>query len=209
MEIKKELEGWGLFFSIIKIEGKPSIDEEFIKNTIEKLKNAFSGKEISKNEIVQKIRKLFHQAGCDPTKYRPSFEALARRILKGEEFPRINPQVDFCNVLSLKWYVPCCICDLSKIEFPLNFRKGKENEAFESLRGPFSLKNKPLIEDKISPFSTPITDSIRTRVEFETKELLFVSYFPSDIDFEKIKGEFKEALKKTSFKVEIIKFFKS
>lgn len=199
MEIKKELEGWGLFFSIIKIEGNPSIDEEIIKSTLEKLKNDFSGKEISKNETVQRIRKLFHQAGCDPTKYRPSFEALARRILKGEKFPRINPQVDFCNVLSLKWYVPCCICDLSKIEFPLNFRKGKENEVFESLRGPFSLKNKPLIEDKISPFSTPITDSIRTRVEFETKEMLFVSYFPSDINFERIKNDFIDTISNTSF----------
>lgn len=209
MEIKMELEGWGLFFSIIKIEEKPSIDEGLINDTIKELGENFKGKELSKDEIVQKIRKLFHQAGCDPTKYRPSFEALARRIIRGEEFPRINPQVDFCNVLSLKWYVPCCICDLSKLEFPLNFRKGEEDETFESLRGPFSLKNKPLIEDKISPFSTPITDSIRTRVEFETKDLFFIAYFPKDSDFESIKEEYFESIKKTTFISKEIYFFKN
>lgn len=201
MEIKIDLEGWGLLFSIIKIEEKPEIDENLIKQTIEELKNTFKEKELSKDETVQKIRKLFHKAGCDPTKYRPSFEALARRILRGEEFPRINPQVDFCNVLSLKWHVPCCICDLSKLKFPLIFRRGREDETFESLRGPFSLKNKPLLEDKISPFSTPITDSIRTKVEFETRELLFISYFPKDSDFEKIKNDFFDVLSNTSFNV--------
>lgn len=208
MEIKIELSGWGLFFSILKIEEKPSIDEELIKMTIEKLKEEFKEKEISKNQIVQKIRKLFHQAGSDPTKYRPSFEALGRRILKGEEFPQINPQVDFCNILSLKWYVPCCICDLSKLSFPLKFRKGGEDETIESLRGSFSLKNKPLLEDCISPFSTPITDSMRTRVDFDTKNLLFIAYFPEDVEIEKIKEEFMEILSRTSFKLEKIYFFK-
>lgn len=194
-----ELKGWKIFISQLEIKEKAFLEEKFILETIKNLKLEFEKKEISKDETVIKIRKLFHQAGCDPTKYRPSFEALARRILRGEEFPKINPQVDFCNCLSLKWHVPCCICDLLKIEFPLNFRKGRENETFESLRGPFSLKNKPLIEDKISPFSTPITDSIRTKVDFDTKELLFISYFPEDNDFEKIKKDFFNALSNTSF----------
>lgn len=199
MEINLELEGWCLFFSILEVQEKAYLEEKIIEDTIKSLRERFKDKELSKDETVIKIRKLFHQCGCDPTKYRPSFEALARRILKGENFPRINPQVDFCNILSLKWNVPCCICDLSKLEFPLKFRKGKEEEEFLSLRGTFSLKNKPLIEDKISPFSTPITDSIRTKVEFETKNLLFLSYFPKDIDIKKIEEDFIEVLKKTSF----------
>lgn len=208
MEIKIELFGWALFFSILNFEEKAQIEEDLIKETIETLKKDFKEKELSKNPTVSEIRKLFHKSGCDPTKYRPSFEALARRILKGEEFPRINPQVDFCNILSLKWYVPCCICDLSKLIFPLVFRKGKENETFQSLRGPFSLKDKPLIEDQIGPFSTPITDSIRTKVDHQTKNLLFISYFSKNADLEKIKKEYLEILRKTSFKTEEI-FFNS
>lgn len=210
MEIKMELEGWALFFSIFKFEDKPYINENLIEKTVDALKNNFKDKELSKDEIVIEIRRLFHKAGCDPTKYRPSFEALARRILRGEEFPRINPQVDFCNILSLKWHIPCCICDLSKLVFPLKFRRGNENETFESLRGPFSLKNKPLIEDKISPFSTPITDSIRTKVNDKTEALLFISYFPSlSANFEKIKEEFYQIKKETSFKIKEIYFFNS
>jgi len=207
MKIKIELKGWCLFFSVLEAEKKPYLEEKIVEDTINYLKEEFKEKELSKDETVAQIRKLFHQTGCDPTKYRPSFEALARRILKGELFPRINPQVDFCNILSLQWHIPCCICDLSKLEFPLNFRKGNEDETFLSLRGTFSLKNKPLIEDKVSPFSTPITDSIRTRVEFETKNLLFISYFPQDIDTEKIKKEFLKNLEKTSFSLKEIYFF--
>lgn len=205
-----ELEGWALFFSTLKLEDKPYIEENLIKKTIDSLKTNFKEKELSKEKIVIEIRKLFHKAGCDPTKYRPSFEALARRILRGEEFPRINPQVDFCNVLSLKWHIPCCICDLSKLVFPLKFRRGNENETFESLRGHFSLKNKPLIEDQISPFSTPITDSIRTKVEFETKELFFISYFPKEeTENIKIKNDFYESLGKTNFKMKEFYLFNS
>lgn len=205
-----ELEGWALFFSIFKFENKPYIDENLIEKTVDTLKTNFKDKELSKEKMVIEVRKLFHKAGCDPTKYRPSFEALARRILKGEKFPRINPQVDFCNVFSLKMYIPCCVCDLSKLAFPLKFRRGDENETFESLRGPFSLKNKPLIEDKISPFSTPITDSIRTKVNLETEDLFFISYFPNALaNFEKIKEEFYQIQKETSFKIKDIYFFNS
>ncbi len=207
MEINLELEGWCLFFSILEVREKAYLEEKIIEDTIKFLKERFKDKELSKDETVIKIRKLFHQCGCDPTKYRPSFEALARRILKGENFPMINPQVDFCNVLSLKWNVPCCICDLSKLNFPLNFRKGREEEEFLSLRGAFSLKNKPLIEDKISPFSTPITDSIRTKVEFETKNLLLISYLPQDINKEKIKEDFLKNLRETTFSLNKIYFF--
>lgn len=205
-----ELEGWTLFFSKLNFEDKPYIDENLIKEVVDTLKSNFKDRELTKDKRVIEIRKLFHRAGCDPTKYRPSFEALARRILRGEEFPRINPQVDFCNVLSLKMHVPCCICDLSKLVFPLKFRRGNENEVYESLRGHFSLKNKPLIEDQISPFSTPITDSIRTKVEFETNELFFISYFPKEeTENIKIKDDFYESLGKTNFKVKELYLFNS
>ncbi len=200
MELKMEVSGWAIFLALLNLKDNPFLEEEFIKETISKLKVEFKEKEISKDETVKEVRKLFHKIGCDPTRYRPSFEALARRILRGEPFPKIHPAVDFCNILSLKWHVPCCISDFSKVNPPLVFRAGKEGEEFESLRGNFPLEKKPLIEDKLGPFSTPITDSKRTSVSENTLEFLFLSYFPlTKFEKEKIEEDFSYSLKKTSF----------
>ncbi len=200
MEIKLEISGWVIFTALLGQKDKPFLEEKFIKEVISNLKDEFKEMELSRDETVKEVRKLFHKIGCDPTRYRPSFEALARRIFKGEPFPVIHPAVDFCNILSLKWHVPCCISDFSKVNPPLVFRAGKDGEIFESLRGNFPLEKKPLLEDKLGPFSTPITDSKRTSVSKNTLEFLFLSYFPlSKFEKEKIDKDFSCSLKKTSF----------
>ena len=47
-----------------------------------------------------------------------------------------------------------------------------------SLRGPFNLEGKPLLEDAQGPFSTPITDSERVRVGEGTDRAWIVAYLP-------------------------------
>src|SRR5207247_2419780 len=42
-------------------------------------------------------RKLYRKFGTDPTRTRPSSEALLRRVKKGEPLPRINSLVDVAN----------------------------------------------------------------------------------------------------------------
>ena len=130
--------------------------------------------------VVQAVRKLFRQAGTDPTRYRPSFEALARRMLKGEPFPRIHPAVDFANCLSLRWHVPCCVADRDKDVPPVRMRAGAPGEPVESLRGPFPLEGKPLVEDSRGIYSTPITDSRRASVGPGVKNATFVAYFAEE-----------------------------
>ena len=162
------LPGWALYFSEWVMKEPKSWDEELIPEILEGLKREFTGKELSADPVVQAVRKLFRQAGTDPTKYRPSFEALARRVLKGESFPRVHPVVDFSNLLSLLWHGPCCVADREKIFPPVRMRVGNPGETVESLRGPFNLEGKVLLEDAHGPYSTPITDSKRAGVGPET-----------------------------------------
>lgn len=66
---------------------------------------------INKEEITQlpnfaSWREAYRSFGAKPTKYRASFEAMARRALNNNELPSINTLVDIGNVLSLKNLVP-------------------------------------------------------------------------------------------------------
>ena len=46
---------------------------------------------------VASVRTMYKRIGLDPTKTRPSSEALLRRVRKGDALPRINSLVDVCN----------------------------------------------------------------------------------------------------------------
>jgi len=180
MRAETILPGWALFFSDWELREETPLDEALIADVVEGLKREFAGRDLSADPVVQAVRKLFRQAGTDPTRYRPSFEALARRMLKGEPFPRIHPAVDFANCLSLTWHVPCCVADRDKVVPPVRMRVGSPGETVESLRGPFPLEGKPLLEDSHGIYSTPITDSRRASVGPGVKNASFVAYFPEE-----------------------------
>jgi DNA/RNA-binding domain of Phe-tRNA-synthetase-like protein len=101
-------------------------------------------------------------------------------MLKGEPFPRIHPAVDLANCLSLMWRVPCCVADRDKVVPPVRMRVGAPEEMVESLRGPFPLEGKPLLEDSGGVYSTPITDSRRASVGPGVRNATFVAYFPEE-----------------------------
>ena len=65
----------------------------------------------------------------------------------------------------------------------------------ESLRGPFPLEGKPLLEDANGVYSTPITDSRRASVEPGVKHASFVAYFPGDrFNAERAEAEMRELI---------------
>jgi DNA/RNA-binding domain of Phe-tRNA-synthetase-like protein len=136
---------------------------------------------VIQHPAVRAIRKLFRAAGCDPTRYRPSSEALLRRVLKTGELPAISPAVDLNNILSLRLMLPCCVVDASSIAPPFELRVGSEGESMESLRGPFHLAGKPVLVDQLGPFGTPITDAKRVMITEASAEAWLVAYLASEL----------------------------
>jgi DNA/RNA-binding domain of Phe-tRNA-synthetase-like protein len=61
------------------------------------------------------VRTMYKKVGIDPTKTRPSNEALLRRVRKGDTLPRINAAVDVINWCSLEFQLPYGLYDASKI----------------------------------------------------------------------------------------------
>lgn len=157
---------------------------EKLKNCAFEYKTKYSNCPIGKIENVKYARKLFHSIGLDPTKYRPSSEALLNRALKGKEFYMINNLVDIGNWCSLEFLLPICVYDLDKIVGDtLDLRLGRKDEKYMAINDRVvNLEGKIVLSDKVGPFGSPITDSKRTAVSLNTKNAFLGIYAPKDYE---------------------------
>src|SRR5215471_3235304 len=79
-------------------------------------------------------RALYRRFGVDPTRHRPSSEALLRRVRRGDPMPRVNSLVDVANVVSLRLQVPVGLYDLDRVSGPLTLRLGRDGESYAGIR---------------------------------------------------------------------------
>jgi DNA/RNA-binding domain of Phe-tRNA-synthetase-like protein len=125
-------------------------------------------------------RTLYKALGLDPTKTRPSNEALLRRALKGEPLYRINTLVDALNLSSLRYQLPFGLYDLDRVEPPIRLRRGAAGESYEGIRkGAVNVEARPVLVDTNGPFGNPTSDSARTMITLATRRALVVAYAPS------------------------------
>src|SRR6185436_16071935 len=80
------------------------------------------------------VRTMYKRVGLDPTKTRPSSEALLRRVRKGDTLPRINSLVDVCNWCSLEFQLPYGLYDASRVDGDIELRIGREGESYPGIR---------------------------------------------------------------------------
>ncbi len=128
--------GFGVFISYAVVRGvrvstTPGFIDEMLRGEEERVRSVIGdvGK-LTENPIVQAYRKFMWRLGIDPTKVRPSSEALARRVLHGGSIPRINSVVDIGNLISLKTLVPIGLYDLDLISPPLTLKLSEGYEEF-------------------------------------------------------------------------------
>jgi DNA/RNA-binding domain of Phe-tRNA-synthetase-like protein len=127
-------------------------------------------------------RALYKALGLDPTKTRPSSEALLRRVLKGEALYRVNTLVDALNLASLRAQLPFGLYDLEHTVPPVVLRRGGPGEGYEGIRkGRVSVENRPVLADAQGPFGNPSSDSARTMITLATRRALVVVYAPAQL----------------------------
>jgi DNA/RNA-binding domain of Phe-tRNA-synthetase-like protein len=125
-------------------------------------------------------RTLYKALGIDPTKTRPSNEALLRRALKGETLYRISTLVDALNLVSLREQLPFGLYDLDRVRPPVVLRKGGPGEGYEGIRKGFvGVEGRPVLVDAEGPFGNPTSDSARTMITLEARRALVVAYAPA------------------------------
>src|SRR6202030_574907 len=119
---------------------------------------------------VNRARELYRQFGLDPTRVRPSSEALLRRLKKGEPLPRINSLVDVANAMSVQLQVPVGLYDLDKIHGEeLVVRLGKDGETYTGIgKERVNVTGRICVADAEGPCGNPSADSARTMITTAT-----------------------------------------
>lgn len=141
----------------------------------------WQGREPASIEELQEARRLYRDTGTDPTRTRPSSEALLRRTLKGQGLPSISTPVDLCNGCSLELLLPMGLYDRAKPEGPLEARLGLPGESYPGIRkDDVHLEGRLGLFDRLGPFGSPTSDSLRCSVGPDTKDLLLVIYSRAD-----------------------------
>lgn len=143
----------------------------------EELKISLESKSITDIAGVAEWRNVFKTFGMDPTRYRPSSEALFRRLKKGNRLPSIHSAVDLNNYFSLKYEIPMGIYNLNQIKMPVEIRIGNEDDQYEAINGrTMNMSGKLLSADKEGAFGSPIVDSKRTMTTENSKTALHLIY---------------------------------
>jgi len=124
---------------------------------------------------VETVRKAYKSLGKDPSRYRGSAEALLRRIVAGKGFPQINAVVDVINLVSVESRLPVGLYDLGHVTGEIVFRAGRAGETYKGIgKYDLNLEGLPLFSDNAGPHGSATSDSERTMVTAETKEILAV-----------------------------------
>jgi DNA/RNA-binding domain of Phe-tRNA-synthetase-like protein len=132
---------------------------------------------------VTSVRAMYKRVGLDPTKTRPSSEALLRRIRKGDTLPHINSMVDVCNWCSLEFQLPYGLYDADQIDGDVELRLGVAGESYAGIRkDDVHVDGRIALADRIGPFGNPSSDSARTMVTTATTRALLVVFAPREVE---------------------------
>ncbi len=189
-----------LFFGIVEdveVKERDEEVEELMRSVEEAFREKYTLEKLREDPKVKAFRKFMWSLGIDPTKIRPSSEALARRALRGP-LPRINSLTDLGNAISLKYLVPIGIYDLDHVKGDeLALRKAKEGEIFQPIgRNDMTLKgNEIVLSDEEGPMHIfPYRDSRRTMIRLGTRRALVVGAGVTGVDEIDVRAAVEEIL---------------
>jgi Uncharacterized conserved protein len=143
--------------------------------TVELLKTS-SIEEIKQQFAIAATRQVYKRLGKDPGRYRPSAEALRRRLLRNMPLYQIDTLVDIINLVSLRTGFSIGGFDADKIRgTSLELGVGEANEPFEAIgRGILNIEGLPVYRDSIGGIGTPTSDEERTKMDINTVHILAI-----------------------------------
>jgi DNA/RNA-binding domain of Phe-tRNA-synthetase-like protein len=145
----------------------------------EKKRGEFTLESLAEAPAIRAVRAMFREWGMDPSKYRPSSEALLRRVVQGKGLYPVSNAVDICNLGSIETGWPYGCYDRARIREPIVLRHGMPGEMYEGIgKKMWHLQGRPVLADPDGPFGSPISDSTRSMITESAHEILVVIYAP-------------------------------
>jgi DNA/RNA-binding domain of Phe-tRNA-synthetase-like protein len=159
----------------------PALLEE-MTSVAGRLAKALTVEAVAEMEPVRAVRAMFRAWGLDPSKYRPSAEALLRRLAQGKGLYQISNIVDIVNLGQIETGWPYGCYDLHHVQPPVTLRLGERGEKYEGIgRRVWHLEGRPVLADGEGPFGSPISDSTRTMVTSATNSLMVTIFAPASV----------------------------
>lgn len=186
--VREDVHALGIFVAYAEVEGVivgPTREDSFMWDAARELGSRYTLNSLKEDPVVRAYRSFYWRIGIDPTKTRPSSEAMVRRVLKEGSFPRINNVVDAANVASALTLVPIGLYDLDKVSGTLELRIAREGERFLPIGGGEEVLKggEPVLADEEGPlFLYPHRDSRRTMITETTRSVLVVGAGVPDVD---------------------------
>jgi DNA/RNA-binding domain of Phe-tRNA-synthetase-like protein len=141
----------------------------------------FTVETLADAERTRSVRRMFRAWDIDPSKYRPSSEALLRRVVQGKGLYRVSNVVDIGNLISIETGWPLGCYDRAKIHPQIVFRQGTAGERYEGIgKRTWDLGGRPVLADPEGPFGSPISDSTRSMITGAARDIAVVMYAPSE-----------------------------
>ena len=145
-----------------------------------RLRRKFTLESLPETDAILTVRGMFRRWGMDPSKCRPSSEALLRRVVQGKGLYNVSNAVDLSNLGSLETGWPYGIYDRAATSGEICLRLGAAGEKYEGIgRRVWHLEGRPVLADAAGPFGSPISDSTRTQVREGVSATLSVIYAPA------------------------------
>ena len=131
---------------------------------------------VNKRPAIAATRTAYKACGKEPNRYRPSSEALMRRMVKGLELYRTAAVIDLINLLSVACGHSIGGFDADRIDGDtVTLGIGREGEPYEAIgRGPLNIAGMPVWRDNTGGIGTPTSDNERTKLSPSTCRLLMI-----------------------------------
>ena len=144
-----------------------------IEQELDIIRQSYSLDKINKRNEIQATRQIYKNLGKDPNRYRPSAEALCRRIVRGLGLYRVNTLVDIINLVSIRSGFSIGCFDLDLIKGHLTLGVGSEGEDFEAI-GQLNISSLPIYRDSLGGIGTPTSDSERTKISEKSSHTIII-----------------------------------
>lgn len=139
------------------------------------IKADFTIEQINQRKEISETRKAYKKLGKDPNRYRPSAEALCRRIVRGIPIYSVNTLVDIINIVSVRSGFSIGAFDMEKIKGDLILDAGRSHDEFEAIgRGILNIEGLPVYRDETGGIGTPTSDCERTKISADTSQVLVI-----------------------------------
>ncbi|MFV0536895.1 MAG: B3/4 domain-containing protein [Dysgonomonas sp.] len=145
-----------------------------IDNEVVRYKATHEMEDVKKNTAILATRQIYKQLGKDPNRYRPSAEALCRRIVRELPLYQIDTLVDIINLVSIRTGYSIGGFDMDKIKGDtLILGVGMPDEPYEGIgRGVLNIEGLPVYRDAEGGIGTPTSDHERTKIDIGTTSFL-------------------------------------